>query len=302
MSHYHRKLDFTEIFSLLINDLKNFVTLSNQFSCQNNNNPQCKNYTQVLIGISGGLDSAITATLAYAALGKDKINTILMPSRYSSQSSIDDGLELCKNLNIHSQIITIDPIFNSFQQSLEKANLFNEGHQFIENQNLQARIRANLLLYVANQKKLLILNTGNKSEILTGYFTAHGDAIGDYNLIGQFYKTEIFAFAKWINHNYQQCGFDKPPIPVNIINKSPSAELAPEQTDEADLLPYPILDQILIAIYEQNILPENLKITSINQEQINKIIKRTNFAKIKNFGPMGNGKRNSDIINNLNNI
>jgi NAD+ synthase (glutamine-hydrolysing) len=296
MQNFYRKLNFEQIFQLLIHDLQNFVGQSNKLSCQISQNDLSQHYSQILIGISGGLDSAITAALTFAALGPGKTHGILMPSKYSSQSSIDDGLQLCKNLQIEPKIIQINSIVQSFNQTLEQNDLLSIGYHHIENQNLQARIRANLLLYLANQQKLLILNTGNKSEILTGYFTAHGDSIGDYNLIGQLYKTEIFAFAEWINANYQKCGFPIKPIPQNIINKAPSAELAPGQTDEADLLPYELLDQILIAIYERKIKPEELKIENVNQEQIQKIFRRINFANIKNFGPLGNGIRHSNVI------
>ena len=276
-----RDLDFKNIFNQIINDLKNFVLKAHENTLQIDDSAS-KDYAFVLIGISGGLDSALTATLATAALGNKSVFGMFMPSQYTSLESKRDAVSLVQNLKIHYDTVEIDDILESFKKTLHCAQILTEDEEKTENQNLQARIRANLLLYKANKEKLLVLNTGNRSEILTGYYTKHGDSIGDFNLIGSLYKTEIFEFSRWINENFSDLGFSCPPINNEIIEKSPSAELKNNQKDEDDLLPYEELDEILISLNECGISHEDLKIRDgINKNSVEKVLKRMLIGIVK---------------------
>lgn len=209
-------------------------------------------FPSVVIGLSGGIDSALTLALATLALGKDSVSAIAMPSRYSSQHSIDDAKTLCDNLNIKLHIVSIEPEFSLACERFEQS--FHEPIKSITAQNIQARIRGRILMSFSNQYGALVLSTGNKSELSVGYTTLYGDMTGGLNIIGDLYKTEVYALANAINTKHQ-----KLLIPQNIISKAPSAELMPNQKDTDNLPPYDILDPILRLYIEGDLLPDNQK-------------------------------------------
>lgn len=221
------------------------------------------NITRAVIGLSGGIDSALTAFLIREAIGKENIDCLFMPTEFTSEISKKDAQKLCENLSIVLSEFDITKIFDIYLETLgEKFAI--EGIKVPE-ENLQARIRANLLMYVANKKNAVVIATGNRSEILTGYCTLYGDTVGAITLIGDLYKTEVYELARWINENMGN------PIPNSIIEKAPSAELNEGQKDEEELLPYEILDPILRlyvdedkdkeAIIEEGFKAENVKKT-----------------------------------------
>lgn len=197
-------------------------------------------FTHVNLGLSGGIDSALVATIAAKALGPEHVHTYAMPSRYSSQHSLDDAEQLAKNLGIGYEVVPIEQIFTASLQTLSES--FGDAAPDVTEENMQARIRGILLMAWSNKKGSLLLTTGNKSEIATGYCTLYGDMCGSLAVIGDLFKTEVFGVCRYIN---EQAGFAL--IPENILTKPPSAELRPDQKDEDSLPPYEILDGILKA-------------------------------------------------------
>ncbi|MFX1457395.1 MAG: NAD+ synthase [Promethearchaeota archaeon] len=217
-----------------------------------------------VLGLSGGVDSAFTAYICAQALGSDKLTAIMMPTRFTSEDSINLARELCDNLNIKYIIHPIDDLFQIYEDNLKK----NIGKQEfdIADENLQARIRANLLMYYSNKFNWLLVSTGNKSEIGVGYCTLYGDTCGGKNVPGDLLKIQIYDICEWINR-------DKEIIPIGIITRPPTAELRENQKDEDSLPPYSILDQILEEIIENGIGSEfdNLKSKGIDIETIDKV-------------------------------
>jgi len=197
----------------------------------------------VLLGLSGGIDSAVVAYLAVKALGPDRVTGVLMPSEYSSEGSITDSLKLVTNLGIKHELISIQPVFEEFLETLEPA--FKDLPSDIAEENLQSRSRGVILMALSNKFKSLLLTTGNKSEIAVGYATLYGDMCGALAVIGDLYKTEVYRIANFINRAGEV-------IPYNIITKPPSAELRHNQTDQDSLPPYDILDNILRMYLEEN--------------------------------------------------
>jgi NAD+ synthetase len=215
-------------------------------------------FSKVVIGSSGGIDSAVVAALAAQAIGAKNVHCIMMPSKYSSEGSVLDAQQLHTNLGCYEYKMAIDPDqfnatftegFTNLSVNKERFKNFDPEAEFATHhpsadENLQARMRALNIMYFSNAFGALALTTGNKTELATGYFTLYGDSCGGYAPIKDLYKMEVYALAKWMNKKF------KTMIPENIINKAPSAELAPNQTDEASLLPYPILDTIVKAFIE----------------------------------------------------
>jgi NAD+ synthase (glutamine-hydrolysing) len=207
-------------------------------------------FSQTLLGLSGGIDSALVATIAAAALGPENVLGILMPSPYSSDHSITDAQDLAKNLGIQTQTIAIAPMMNSFDQSL--APLFSGTEFGVAEENLQSRIRGSLLMAIANKFGHLLLSTGNKSEMAVGYCTLYGDMNGGLSVIADLPKTKVFQLCHWLN-THQVTNLTTPhPIPENVLTKPPSAELKPGQVDQDSLPPYDILDDILRRWVEQH--------------------------------------------------
>ena len=194
------------------------------------------NFKSVILGISGGIDSALVAALASDAIGADKVHGIAMPSKYSSDHSLSDAKELASNIGLNYRIIEITPMVANMIENLRVDGLAEE--------NLQARVRGLTLMALSNQEGHLVLATGNKSELAVGYSTMYGDAVGGFAPIKDLYKTQVWQLATWRNELAMLQG-QTPPIPENSIKKEPSAELAPNQKDSDSLPEYKLLDQIL---------------------------------------------------------
>ena len=190
-------------------------------------------FENVVIGLSGGIDSAVVASIATLSLGPRRVKAVFMPSRYTSKISYEGVNQLVKNLGISLDVVDIEPILAAVSKSLGASE--NDGVAF---QNLQSRIRGMILMYYANKYGALVLNTGNKSELAVGYMTLYGDAIGAWSLLGDIFKTRVYDLARYINQR-------RPVIPEIIIERPPSAELARDQKDEDDLMPYSELDDLL---------------------------------------------------------
>jgi NAD+ synthase (glutamine-hydrolysing) len=199
-------------------------------------------FKDVVIGLSGGIDSAVTAAIAVAALGAGHVTGIAMPSRFSSPSSLEDARALAHNLGIAFHVVPIDPLYQPYERSFNE--LFGETKFDITNENVQARIRGNVLMAWSNRTGALVVSTGNKSEIAVGYCTLYGDMAGGLALLGDIYKTTVYRIAEWINARSEV-------IPRSSITKAPSAELRPNQTDQDTLPPYEILDGILRLYIEE---------------------------------------------------
>jgi len=194
------------------------------------------NFKSVVLGISGGIDSALVAALAADAIGADKVHGIAMPSKYSSEHSLSDAKELASNIGLNYRIIEITPMVANLIENLRVDGLAEE--------NLQARVRGLTLMALSNQEGHLVLATGNKSELAVGYSTLYGDAVGGFAPIKDLYKTQVWQLATWRNELAMLQG-QTPPIPESSIKKEPSAELAPNQKDSDSLPEYKLLDQIL---------------------------------------------------------
>jgi NAD+ synthase (glutamine-hydrolysing) len=193
-------------------------------------------FSKVVLGLSGGIDSALVAAIATTALGKENVLGVLMPSPYSSEHSISDALALSENLGIKTNILPIGDLMQGFDQTL--ANLFANTEFGLAEENIQSRIRGNLLMAIANKFGYLLLSTGNKSEMAVGYCTLYGDMNGGLAVIADVPKTRVYSLCHWLNRNSEM-------IPQNILTKAPSAELKPGQVDQDSLPPYEILDDIL---------------------------------------------------------
>ncbi|MDR2574627.1 MAG: NAD+ synthase [Desulfovibrio sp.] len=198
----------------------------------------------VTLGLSGGIDSALTATIACAALGADNVRGVLMPSPYSSSHSLADARELARNLGIRTAILPIGPIMKACETVLSQS--FQGLAEDVTEENLQARIRGNLLMALSNKFGGILLTTGNKSEISVGYCTIYGDMCGALAVIGDLYKTQVYRLTRWFNAHFGK-------IPDNILLKAPSAELRPGQFDQDSLPPYEELDAILHCLIEERL-------------------------------------------------
>lgn len=201
-------------------------------------------FNKAVIGLSGGVDSALTAVIASMALGSENVTGILMPSPFSSQSSIDDSVALVKNIKINSMKIPISEIYGSYLETLK--GIFKSGEINLTKENIQARIRGNVLMALSNEFGWLVLSTGNKSETSVGYCTLYGDMAGGLSPIKDIYKTKVYALCDFINKKYNKI------IPENILTKVPSAELKPDQKDQDFLPPYDLLDKIIEAYIEED--------------------------------------------------
>jgi NAD+ synthase (glutamine-hydrolysing) len=201
------------------------------------------NFPSVVLGISGGIDSAVVAAIAADAIGPERVHGIALPSKYSSEHSLTDAKELAMALGLKYRIIEIEPMVQSFISNLGLAGLAEE--------NVQARVRGTTLMGLSNQEGHLVLATGNKSELAVGYSTLYGDAVGGFAPIKDLYKTQVWDLARWRNQQAINEG-QTPPIPVNSIKKEPSAELRPGQKDTDSLPDYKELDQILHIYIDQD--------------------------------------------------
>jgi len=230
------------------------------------------NFKTATLGLSGGIDSALTLALAVKALGKENVFPILMPSQFSSDHSISDSIALCNNLGCDHHTIEIENIYKSFDKEL--ADLF-KGTEFgIAEENIQSRIRGTLLMAQTNKFGSILLNTSNKSELAVGYGTLYGDMAGGLSVIGDVYKTEVFDLCRFINRDVEI-------IPDNIITKPPSAELRPDQFDSDSLPDYDILDTILFEYIESRQSPANLIEKGFDETLVRRILKLVNMNEYK---------------------
>jgi len=243
-------------------------------------------FKTALIGLSGGIDSALVSAIATAALGSDNIFCISMPSKWSSSHSKSDAKDLAKRLKINFNSIPIENLMNSFEESFIKTIDFEMAE--ITNQNIQSRIRGTLLMALANQEKHLLLSTGNKSELAVGYCTLYGDMNGGLSVIGDLYKSNVFKLCNWldskdsINHRKAyMLDINVNIIGENIRTKAPSAELGPDQLDTDSLPPYSILDNILRGIIEEKKDLKQLEEDGFKKDLILKIITLIKKAEFK---------------------
>jgi NAD+ synthase (glutamine-hydrolysing) len=231
-------------------------------------------FKKATLGLSGGIDSAVTLVLAQRALGSDNIRVLLLPSQYSSQHSIDDAVKLAENLNIKYDIIKIESPFNSIKSGL--AEVFNELSEDLTEENIQARVRGTILMAISNKFGHLLLNTSNKSEAAVGYGTLYGDMCGAIAVLGDVYKTDVFALARFINK-------DSEVIPENSIIKPPSAELRPDQKDSDSLPEYDILDKILYEYIEEHKSAAEIVALGFDEIVVSKTIRLVNMNEYKRY-------------------
>ncbi len=206
-------------------------------------------FSRVVIGLSGGIDSSLVATIAVRALGPENVTGVGMPGPYSSPGSLTDAQELARNLGIRFEILPIGPIFDSYRQSL--AGVFAGTPEDVTEENIQARIRGNLLMALSNKFHSLVLSTGNKSEMAVGYCTLYGDMAGGLAVVADIPKVMVYELARLVNER-------SPVIPAAVLTKPPSAELRPNQADQDSLPPYDVLDRILKAYVEDLKSPEEI--------------------------------------------
>jgi NAD+ synthase (glutamine-hydrolysing) len=249
-------------------------------------------FTKAIVGSSGGIDSAVTIALAVAALGKENVFAVLMPSEFSTSHSVTDAEKLSITLENPYQTIPIKEIYNSFLKELSP--LFKDLPFSVAEENIQSRTRGNLLMAIANKFNYILLNTSNKSELSTGYGTLYGDMAGGLAVLGDCYKQQVYELARYINR-------EREIIPTHIIQKPPSAELRPGQKDSDSLPEYSILDQVLYRYIETTQSPAEIKSAGFDEKLVDRILslvnrneyKRNQFCPIIRISPkaFGVGRR-----------
>jgi NAD+ synthase (glutamine-hydrolysing) len=260
--------DDAEIFAALVLGVRDYVQ-------------KCR-FRQVVIGLSGGIDSALVAAIAAEAIGKENVLGVLMPSPYSSAHSITDAIALAQNLGISTQTIPIQPMMEAFDASL--SNLFAGQTSDVTEENLQSRIRGSLLMAISNKFGHLLLSTGNKSEVSVGYCTLYGDMNGGLAAIADVPKTRVFSICKWLNRTSSLLMIkqeNSEVIPVNIITKPPSAELKPDQLDQDSLPPYDILDDILHKLINQHLAAAEISATGHDPAIVDRVVRLVKIAEFK---------------------
>ena len=254
-----------EVYSALVLGLRDYVR-KNGFS-------------DVVLGLSGGIDSALTATIAADALGPEHVHGVLMPSRYSSDGSIDDSKALAENLGIHSRMIPIEGPFQAFLEDL--APEFSGLEPDVTEENLQARTRGTLLMALSNKFGWLVLATGNKSELSVGYSTLYGDMVGGFAPIKDLLKTRVYEISRWLNRDGER-------IPVQIIDKAPSAELRPDQLDQDSLPAYDVLDKVLEGYVEHDLSVEEIAANGVDPQIVERVARMVDASEYKRRqGPLG---------------
>ncbi len=252
--------DLRSIYSALVLGLRDYVR-------------KC-GFKSVVLGLSGGIDSALTAAIAVAALGKDRVTGVAMPSRFSSDHSVNDARDLAKNLGIEFHVLPIGDVHDAYETTLDP--VFKGLVPDVTEENLQARVRGTLLMAFSNKFNHLLLTTGNKSEIAVGYCTLYGDMCGGLAVISDVPKTVVWDLARWINTN---AGHDV--IPRSSIDKIPSAELRPNQTDQDSLPPYPMLDEIVHRYVEEEQSSAEIIAAGMDAPTVNRVIKLIDRSEYK---------------------
>jgi NAD+ synthase (glutamine-hydrolysing) len=231
-------------------------------------------FKKAILGLSGGIDSALVLCLAVEALGKDNVLSVLLPSAFSSDHSVNDSLQIAKNLGSPHETIPIEEPFQSYLSTLKP--FFKELPFNLAEENLQARVRGTLLMAMSNKFGYILLNTTNKSEAAVGYGTLYGDMCGGLAVIGDVYKTQVYELARYINRNGEV-------IPKNIITKAPSAELRPGQKDSDSLPDYDILDKVLYQYVEKRQGPKELVAAGFDKALVDRVLRMVNMNEWKRF-------------------
>jgi NAD+ synthase (glutamine-hydrolysing) len=254
------RTDFESILKALIMGTRDYVT-------------KC-GFSKVVVGLSGGIDSAVTAGIAVLALGRENVSAVFMPSQYTSENNFEDTRKLAQNLGIEYEVIPIDGIFREFLKYLSPS--FREEDPGITEQNIQARIRGTILMGISNRENRLVLSTGNKSELAVGYCTLYGDMSGGLAVISDVPKTVVYELARLIN-------VEKELIPLSIIEKAPSAELKPDQEDQDDLPAYEILDPILKGYIEDAKGVADLVAQGYDRRLVEEVVSRVDRNEYKRY-------------------
>ena len=259
--------DLSDIYSAMMLGLRDYVN-KNRFP-------------GVVLGLSGGIDSALSAAVAVDALGPERVRCVMMPSPYTSQASLDDALEAVTALGASYETISIEPAMGAFGAMLASA-FGNRGEDTTE-ENIQARARGLTLMALSNKFGHMVLSTGNKSEMSVGYATLYGDMCGGYNVLKDVYKTTVFALADWRNRNRPEgaLGPAGRVVPQNIIDKPPSAELRPDQTDQDSLPPYDALDDILECLIEEELSVAEIAARGHGVETVERVWRMLDIAEYK---------------------
>ncbi|WP_031019725.1 NAD+ synthase [Streptomyces sp. NRRL S-1314] len=250
--------DDAEVYSALVVGLRAYVRKNG--------------FRSVLIGLSGGIDSALVAAIACDAVGPENVYGVSMPSKYSSDHSRSDAAELARRTGLNFRTVAIEPMFDAYMGSLELTGLAEE--------NLQSRLRGTMLMAISNQEGHIVLAPGNKSELAVGYSTLYGDSVGAYGPIKDVYKTLVFRLARWRNRAAEERG-ETPPIPENSISKPPSAELRPGQVDTDSLPDYPVLDAILALYVDQDKGADEIVEAGYDRELVEKTLRMVDRAEYK---------------------
>lgn len=231
-------------------------------------------FNKAILGMSGGIDSAVTLALACEALGSENVMAVMMPSQFSSNHSVDDSVAMIEKLGCKSELITIEKAFNAFADTLSPQ--FKDLPFNVTEENIQARCRAVILMAMSNKFGYILLNTSNKSEAAVGYGTLYGDMCGGISVIGDVYKTEVYELARYINTKEEI-------IPINIIDKAPSAELRPNQKDSDSLPDYAILDRILFEYIEKCQGPNEIKALGFDTDLVDRVLRMVNMNEWKRY-------------------
>ncbi|MBE9485366.1 MAG: NAD(+) synthase, partial [Bacteroidetes bacterium] len=231
-------------------------------------------FTRAILGLSGGIDSAVTMVLAARALGPENVRAVLLPSAFSSEHSVNDAIALANNLGSPYDLISIENAFDTLDETMQQ--VFGDLPFGIAEENIQARIRGVILMAMSNKFGHILLNTSNKSEAAVGYSTLYGDMNGGLSVLGDVYKTEVFRLARYINK-------DSEIIPEHSITKPPSAELRPDQKDSDSLPEYDILDEILFQYVEKRKGPKELIAMGFEKTIVERILKLVNTSEYKRF-------------------
>ena len=231
-------------------------------------------FSDVVIGLSGGIDSTLVACVAVDALGSEHVHGVAMPSRYSSDHSLSDAHLLATNLGIDIRTISIEPAFSAFESMLEQS--FAGREPGLTQENLQSRCRGQILMALSNEFGWMVLTTGNKSELAVGYFTIYGDSVGGYAVIKDLLKTRVYDLCRYVNARD-----GRETVPLSVIDKPPSAELRPDQRDDQSLPPYDVLDRILSGYIEQDLTTEDLIEAGFDADIVRRVTRLVDIAEYK---------------------